>query len=767
MNIRKRPAFRRIATCHRASLKGAGRGARRQRRETQVNEGTLQQAPRDVERFVRQLDVVTKAVGLYPTSSDIPRQAAERAVEMLASLSTVYSEVSLTVLKDVLCFGELPIAPTHPASEAFARKFYRRNLAEIRFHSGATADEIAGFLRLLSEDPDEIKSDGGMERRLWAMDISGITVKETQTVVVDSGAGLDEEDWKGDWPPTPAEVDELLVQAHNGRGRDRRTLLRLIEDPSLVHEYFQQGIAEIADGQETTELLNRLSSLARVAGGSPPPEQASMLRSLGQATLALEGDVRRALLQDKILPAARYDSGLANLLRHTQCDELCKSLVEGLTDTADSRASVVGSMQALVRLGTHDRHELLVAFESTLRSEAFSPDSVHKIMSSATPARVQVRPTPLSADAGTPSRVLSLLESGRANGTAVPIGQEESDAVREDVRRGVTDGDVLCSLATVASLETREDEFSAIISLLDDRVRLLIERQELEAARRVAGLLVAAHDDPARDEAQRFRLRRVIESMADHKAVRDLTRAMQLYPSESVEAQACWELLDTFGRNAITPVLEALADEEDLRARKTLMDLLCSVAGLWIQELGEWIDDERWYVVRNIVCIIAATKDPAALPYLERTLRHPEPRVRRETIRGLVHIGGQRCNGMLVMALRDADAQNVQLACRYLGAIGWKSALQPLLDVACAVGSASQELASRIEAIEAIGRIGGPECIDRLSQLKGQGILSLLRLRRDNRLRTAAEAAIQTIKARQRADSAVADAQPDFAAHRA
>ena len=95
---------------------------------------------------------------------------------------------------------------------------------------------------------------------------------------------------------------------------------------------------------------------------------------------------------------------------------------------------------------------------------------------------------------------------------------------------------------------------------------------------------------------------------------------------------------------------------------------------------------------------------------------------------------------MLVAALSDDDAHNVQLAARYLGARGMRNAASALEAVANGEGRGNRENGPRVEAIEALGRMGAVESLPTLQAIARRR--SLIGAARAKELRTAAESAI-------------------------
>jgi HEAT repeat protein len=146
-----------------------------------------------------------------------------------------------------------------------------------------------------------------------------------------------------------------------------------------------------------------------------------------------------------------------------------------------------------------------------------------------------------------------------------------------------------------------------------------------------------------------------------------------------------------------------------------------------------------------MVSILAATKDSAILPYLERTIHHSDARVRRESIRALSAVSNRVAHEMLVHALTDDDGQNVQLAARYLGQAQVTTAIPSLEQVARGEGHGSRDTAPRVEAIETLGRLGSTRSLPTLEALAGRR--TLIGAGKTRELAAAAEAAIARIRA--------------------
>jgi HEAT repeat protein len=144
-------------------------------------------------------------------------------------------------------------------------------------------------------------------------------------------------------------------------------------------------------------------------------------------------------------------------------------------------------------------------------------------------------------------------------------------------------------------------------------------------------------------------------------------RISQASPGEAARIE---ELVGKMRDWIFPTLLEILADSSDKAVRKMVLDLLDLEDGVPAQHLWPMMEDPRWYVVRNAVQLATGSGDPELAGHLERLLRHPDARVRREVMRSLDTLGGSRSAALLVRALNDEDSSVRILAAHGLGRHG-------------------------------------------------------------------------------------------------
>jgi DNA-binding transcriptional ArsR family regulator len=674
--------------------------------------------PAAVERFVKQLVVTYKAVLLYPPSSAIPLENASQASALLADLTAALPDVSVSVSKQVLLFGDTRLLPGQATASTFAQELYHRSVAEVHFHAGAAPEALLAFLGEVRRPPDELAAAGGLAWCLREARIDTVSVTEASTSVVEVESGESGPRLDSEWPPDHERIEDLLLTAKDPRSEGHRTLVRVLVDPDIVTSYVASVFRQASGSGHSAPPGTALATMARIIHTLGDEDRTEALRALADATRSLPPGHLRARTAEHVLSMARTDKGVAAFVRQVGLDEVCRALTEGVGEDDVSAEGLARAIRNLAQISLAGRDEVANAAGAAMRGAGLSEPTVSAVLGSAVPARI------VSAETGSQGHssdaidsVLRLVElaTGASGTRAEDTGR---GALLEEAHLGFRDSDVIGALVTLAVLDLGTDGFDESMSALEDGLGLLLERGEFEAAAEAADTLL----DAARSAGphERDRVMAAVRRLAGEREMRALYRAMHVYERDSSEYLACRQLLMTLGTLAIEPLLEMLADEPDRSLRKSMVELISSLAEHHVGEIGEQINDGRWYFVRNVVSILGATKRRESVPFLGRTLRHADARVRRESIRALAATPDPRVPELLVAALNDADDGNVQLAARYLGNLRYEGAVAALSRVARGEGDGNREHGPRAEAIEALGAIGSPEALPALESIAGR-----------------------------------------------
>ena len=114
-------------------------------------------------------------------------------------------------------------------------------------------------------------------------------------------------------------------------------------------------------------------------------------------------------------------------------------------------------------------------------------------------------------------------------------------------------------------------------------------------------------------------------------------------------------LVSLKGKIVVWRLMDHLAEESDGQVRKSLAQVLIRQSTSAMPVLYEYLEDERWFVVRNAVAILGEIRRDEATEHLQKSLKHRDVRVRRETVRALTKIGGTGAIGVLLRMVAAGD----------------------------------------------------------------------------------------------------------------
>lgn len=712
--------------------------------------------PKPVQLFVVRLSTTMKSQRLYPTGSDIPQRSAIDAIEALDAVIGDEEFLELSVGRDGLRYQAASVFPRSQSFTTFAREFYKRNLAAVRFHRGVTPQEILLFLSLVIAPPEQVAAGGGMEVGLSELGVANITLSEAATRIVETAlpgslpTPLEIEEDLEKRHETDAEFDEdvlksieqILEEAGADQTRDKRLLMRALRDKRAVADYLKEA-RERGSDDSIRDLARRIGALARSTRNEVPADRAAALSVIAEAISELSPQERGELYQDHLIEQAKRDQALAELIDKLGVDELVDRILEQIDETPEALTGLSRAVRNLTLMNVQAPGDsVLNLVVSKMQTDGRSEGFISGVTQAAAPTKITGMHQFKTDRSESVGMVLRLIDM-TPDGSDVFVFDEAVEPLRAEAARGTTDGDVIESLMAVAMMEPRDEQFMAIMTMLEDSVGYLIESGEADVAADVAEALSVASQETSMPEAHRAEMSKLLQSMARPSSLAAVTSVLRRYKSDTPEYIACRRLLTVLGEAIIDPLLELLAEENDMSARKALIEMISAVSKNYVHELGARLADKRWYLVRNVVSIMSASHSPDALPYLQRTMRHPDARVRRETIRGFAAIRTLMSDSMLIASLDDTDAQNAEIAAKYLGSLGTVPALPALELVARAQSRGSHEEVVRVAAIEALSRIGDPSSLPLFQELARKRGFLWFGGGRDKALRTAAAEALK------------------------
>jgi hypothetical protein len=677
----------------------------------------------EVQDVMRNLVTAIRAVKLYPPNNPIYSQSVKKSYEVLDNFLQTTPAYHVGVQKTHFSYLQTPVGKDTQLNKAIAQDLFAKGIREIVFINGVTEDELLEFYQALALSSEEMAMKSGIASILWEKSASHIKVTEAgldEIIMTKTTGGREDKHHAKTLPGAPEpSADRKDIQSL------RRTLVLgdLIADPAAFGAEMIELAMQTRAEHESVE--DRLFALYQDAGckiqQEHPDQSDTLFEGLAKSVISLEPPYRDGLV------AGRLYGGLDSETVREQRDELGKQVPNELQEILTGRFSNAWNAKQVAAL---------LKKSSTKKTASPPPPPT-------APADLEVIPISQDIIAIAHEMTEYTAEEMEAIKIMGQVGME-SDIVEAAVRTLIF---LLSLVKNPRRTEPEEKEvnfFSGVVRQLEDMLSYILVKKDYD----LATLIIRAFHMPV-DPAFKPRLTEALKKTTSKPIIAATVSDMRKHPKGSPEYQSAYAYLSSLEREATEILLELLAEENDRTARIFLLDLVKDQGKNQLALLGEHLLDGRWYVVRNIVSILAESQADQALAYLYKVMNHKDLRIRQEVIRGLITIGGKKSASLLTKFLRDKDIDTQMMAVRGFAEIKGIDAedAKPLVAFLRDRSLNQKEQALTLEAIKTLGMIGGPEAVE---FLKGYTRIRWWRSRkRQKELRTAALVAMENIERRQ------------------
>jgi hypothetical protein len=294
---------------------------------------------------------------------------------------------------------------------------------------------------------------------------------------------------------------------------------------------------------------------------------------------------------------------------------------------------------------------------------------------------------------------------------------DEVEGLRKDVESEIDPVfvfNVMDILFEVLALEKEREPFqdaiNILIKVLDAFMTLGEFAKATELLKRVY-IILKTYD---LQDWQIESIRKIILVAGDEVRIERIGKVLEREEGRLEDVNAYLLLLQ---KDSIKPMIKVLGELRNSKARRVFCDALSEIGRNAIELFTPFIDDRRWFLVRNIVYILGRIGKDQSFPYIQKAFNHEDLRVRREAIQALGLVGGPRATGLLVKSLTDSDVRIRCMGAINLGKGGKKTGLIPLLEVVQSKDFYKREPTEIKAFFNAIGMVGSNEAVPVLQQL--------------------------------------------------
>jgi HEAT repeat protein len=316
------------------------------------------------------------------------------------------------------------------------------------------------------------------------------------------------------------------------------------------------------------------------------------------------------------------------------------------------------------------------------------------------------------------SKLIEELHSFVSNPSVYSLTPDEVERLRKEVAEEVDPTfvfNVIDTLFEILALEKEPEPYQNAVNILNKILDALLTLGEFQKASDLLKRFYKNFKTSGLLDWQTEILRKFIFEAGEEERIERIGRVLER--EEEIRLEDVTGYLALLQRNSVKPLIKLLGERKKSKTRRVICDALSQIGRNAIELFTPFMDDPRWYLVRNITYILGRIGKEESLPYLQKAFNHQEVRVRREVIQALGLIGGPKAVGLLVKALTDEDARIRSMAAINLGKVGKKTGLVPLLEAVQSKEFQKRDPSEIKAFFDAIGMLASNESIPVLRQL--------------------------------------------------
>jgi hypothetical protein len=602
--------------------------------------------------LARTLVTATRNWTLYPPDHPAARASFERLADAI-SAATIGAAFSIVITPDALLVEGLTVPPSPQVTEA-ARLLHDRDVLQLTFVGAVPPDALAKFLRLLCDDREMVRQNGGPE---------GVWKKEGHRSIVveqiDYAAVLQDND--DDSARRHDDVWKSIVRSIVGGAKAideiaQRRLLEIAGDPTAIAELAAAVIATkyTADGapmmtSQAAAVLAAYRHLASIVAVKDPDQQEASMRNLASATATLDPRLILHMMtaQDDPADSVEVVKGLAAAFDDAKVAQLLAA-----TLSADGRATTkLAEVFDTIAPDPERKRRVLAMTRTMLAETSFGHSRQFKaVWNSMEELCISYNETPFLS----PQYQAQL--DGVAARSDVAAGKDLPEEMPEWVESLGQQNVRKLSVVLIIDLLKLESDAVRAAEIADDMTALcedLLLSGEYADAAEVA---TALNDASNREQfvarpACRDALTRLATSPAMHDAV------SVLGDLDDGNLGHFTGMCRMMGAPTVEVLATALKIPVTTPARFRAGNIIVSFGAPAVPYLAGLAEDERPYVQCNAAEILGRIASPDAVPLLQPLLRRNNPRVTRVAVSALAAIRDPAAARAIHTVLRTATGE--------------------------------------------------------------------------------------------------------------
>jgi hypothetical protein len=651
--------------------------------------------------LIIELNISRRNFKSYPKGHPVVEGAFQKVISLYNNLLEKQDEVTIGVAKDALMFGSTILERSNLVYRDFARVLFEHGIGILILRRGLTTKELENFNVILSLKRDEINRQGGIEPLWKKSQIKSLAITAIRYDLFSVSGNESEEDGltattaEGIW-----ECFTRKLMAGNMIGYEGQEDSDI--DPEALAIMLNNTYEHAAGNYQKHDSIQEITDFVRQENnrqGSQPTSSMPYNKlaafvdrlnpNLRSQFISSTFDIKKSdgnLITEDLIGKMSPDAILETLEDLNQQQVNVPPVIMGLLQKLSVHATRLHPTTHITHMGESDIQDRMRTVFKEHASEEFIPDDYQKKLNT------------LVTEEQIPQIVIGDIKD--------LLATVESNVVENRI------SDIIMNLISAGGETVEEREF--FLQNLSDMFGYFLQTGDY-------GQLVKMIDQSTDSSFPidiQYYLR---ENYARREFLVEILNGLKIWGKPRYHDI---NLLITKIRSPFIEVLlDHLATEENMSLRRFMMDRLIEMGPITRVPISIRLNDERWFVLRNLIVILRAHSDATIIPLIRPLSQHSNVRVRQEALNTLVMLHDAAAEKQV---LRDLESEDREILFAAI-TLSEKSRLpdihKKLISILSKNGLSQLEYELKSAVVKALGEIRRAEALPEFAKILGSSSL--------------------------------------------
>ena len=639
-----------------------------------------------------QLNISRRNVSIYPRGHPAVERSLNKAFDSLRKLLTMKPEIVLAIVRDTLIFDDFAMESRNSAYREFALTLSRMNIVSVTFLQGITKDELYEFHMLLCGNVKDTSGYASLQESL--LKFSNIRIG-----LVDYGAfTFSEGKAKGPvreghlWERYVYGLLEGTLQTGEASGEEVSGVVEEVPSDNLSAFLNNTVAGSIAEGA-CDRLVNTFLR-------KTPKRNFSFkgIMKLIELINGLKSELKKTFLSCAAKTLAGDIAATWKTLNELSADkamELFKMINERDIALPEQLEKLFDKFTKLHQEGIGDRffNGRLIMDDIVLSHEYAGPLKGGK-------------PGPSAGDEVYNEQMRRLLLE-----KAPAVATEELKELRRECSEEHIGKDFSDTVLEFLMPESSEEDYGYFVALLKEQADEFLWTGQYGEVMTIVKVL------ESNISANRFveKTTETLRYCRSHEFILKFVDSLRVV-GRQVRQEALL-LCEYYGEGLLPDLFKALIEEESPTVRRFFLGLITHFGERAIPEAVKRLDDNRWFVTRNMLFVINECGGMGAGDRIRPYCNHENAKVAFEAIKCLLKAGDSYGITAIRDNLKSEDRERREQAISLAGSFRTHELVPDLLSLLRKREVSSADFHAKVPVVRALGQIGDPGALETLREI--------------------------------------------------